>query len=345
MMDTTIFPSSPAWDQTVAEVVTLLKDQGRFLLVTHIDPDADGIGSMLALGERLSDAGKEAVLWIPEPLDGPLNLLQGANRIVHSHPGGGFDVVVVLDCAEIRRLGPLADPLSGHPCMVNIDHHATNEGFGTLNLIDPAASSTAELIFQILKKGGDDICGDTAANLFAAIQGDTGSFRYSNTTASSMRIAAELVDAGAQPWQLSREIMDGYGVARLKLLELALHNMEFHFQGRLGMMILSRYMFEQTGATAFDCERFVDYPRFVYGVEIAAVMRQTGEDRYKCSLRSNTQIDVARLAAGFGGGGHKRAAGFECRGPVAKAKHDFLTWAGRFLNGDPASGDPVGCSN
>ncbi|MFP4087945.1 MAG: DHH family phosphoesterase [Desulfobacteraceae bacterium] len=328
-------PSPPDVDGAISEIATLLKDGVRFLLLTHVDPDADGIGSMLALGRSLSDGGKEVVLVTPEPLPEPLNRLQDADRIVSGHPEGRFDVVAALDCAEKERLGSLADHVDGPAYTVNIDHHDTNDGFGMLNLNDPAASSTGELVFRILQKAGFPICKDAAANLFAAIQADTGSFRYSNTTAGAMRTAAELIDLGAKPWEISRDIMDGYGMARLKLLELALATMEFYFEGRLGMMILDRHMFTLTGAEPIDCERFVDYPRFVRGVEIAAVIREIGKHRYKCSLRSNTRVNVARLASDFGGGGHQRAAGFECHGSVDRIKRDFLTEAGRFLNGIP----------
>ncbi|MGM0426536.1 MAG: DHH family phosphoesterase [Thermodesulfobacteriota bacterium] len=325
---------SPDADQEMAEIAGLLRSHKRFLLMTHVDPDADGIGSMLALGRSLSDAGKAVVMLTPKPLDDPLNRLKDAARIVNIHSEKHFDVVVALDCAEKSRLGTLADHMEGFGCTVNIDHHDTNDGFGTLNLNDPAASSTGELVFQILKKGSFFICADAAANLFAAIQADTGAFRFSNTTPGAMRMAAELIELGARPWEISKD-MDGYDAARLKLLELALATMEFHFQGRLGMMTLNRHMFTETGAEAIDCERFVDYPRFVHGVEIAAVLREVGNDRYKCSLRSNTWVNVARLASGFGGGGHKRAAGFECHGSADQIKRDFLTGAGRFLNDIP----------
>jgi len=329
--------SAPDVDRMVSNIGTELLKNDRFLLMTHVDPDADGIGSMLALGRALSDAGKEATLLVQKPLEGPLTRLKDTDRMVSRvHPDTEFDVVVALDCAEKERLGDFVKYLGLHTLSVNIDHHQTNDGFADINLIAPTASSTGELVFRILKKAGFSICTDVASNLFAAVQTDTGSFRYTNTTPEAMRMGAELIESGARPWEISREVMDGYSIARLKLLELALGTLEFHFRDRLGMMTVHRHMFERTGAGPEDSERFVDYPRFVYGVEVAALLRETGMGHYKFSLRSDPTFNVADLAAFFGGGGHKQAAGFECRGSMDQVKSHFLKRAGRFLDEDRA---------
>ncbi len=330
-------PARRDGDGIVDDILRHLSNHERFVLMTHVDPDADGVGSMLALGRGLADAGKTVVLLTPQTLEGSLRKLKGSDRIVQGHhPNARCDVAVALDCAEKSRLGDLADFFDQHNHTLNIDHHETNDAFADVNLIDPAASSTGELVYHILKMGKLSVHSEAASNLFAAIQTDTGSFRYTNTTPAAMRMGAELIEAGARPWEISREVMDGYGVERLKLLELALSTLEFHFQDRLGMMTLRRHMYEQAGAGPKDSERFVDYPRFVYGVQVAAALREIDTDHYKFSLRSDHSVNVAQLATTFGGGGHKRAAGFEYHGPVDQIKDDFLKRVGRFLNGDPA---------
>jgi phosphoesterase RecJ-like protein len=289
------------------------------------------------LGRALSDAGKEAILLVQKALEGPLTHLKDTDRLVnYIDTDTPFDVAVALDCAEKKRLGDFVKYLDLHKLTVNIDHHETNDGFADINLIAPTASCTGELVFRILKMAGFSICTDVASNLFAAVQTDTGSFRYTNTSPSAMRMGAELIESGARPWEISREVMDGYDASRLRLLELALGTLEFHFHDRLGMMTIRRHMFERTGSSPEDSERFVDYPRFVYGVEVAAVLRETGKDRYKFSLRSDQTFNVANLAATFGGGGHKQAAGFECRGSVDQVKRTFLKTAGRILDEDHA---------
>lgn len=317
-------------------IVSTLRDGKSFLLTTHIDPDVDGIGSMLALGRALLDAHKDVVLLTEEPVPPPYNRLRGADRIVqYLSSEREFDAVVVLDCAQIERLGGFGANLEDQKQLINIDHHESNDFFGHLNLVDINSSSTGELVFKVIKLGDFPVARDVAENLFAAIQADTGSFRYENTTPTSFKIAAEMMEFGANPWELSRELIHGYGLSRLKLLEIALSTIEFHHAGKIGIMSLFLDMFVKAGAGPVDSERFVDYPRFVSGVELAVLIRQTGEDDYKFSLRSNSRVNVAQLAARFGGGGHAKAAGIECHGSIEVLKKNFLKEAVRFLDGTP----------
>jgi phosphoesterase RecJ-like protein len=316
------------------KIVDTLRNGMSFLLATHKDPDVDGMGSMLALGKTLMEAKKHVVLLTEAPVPTPYIWLNGADRIVQSLDSStSFDAAVVLDCSDLERLGEVRRCFESCEVLVNIDHHETNNFFGDLNLVDISSSSTGELVFQIIKRGGFSLCDDTAENIFAAIQTDTGSFRYENTSAACMRIAAEMIEHGAKPWELSLRVMDGYGVARLRLLEMALGTLEFHHRGKIGMMTLFLDAFGKAGASASDSERFVDYPRFVSGVELAVLIRQIDENDYKFSLRSNRLVNVARLASRFGGGGHARAAGLECHGSLGILKKNFLKEAVCFLDG------------
>ena len=318
----------------MGEIAAVLAQGRRFLIMTHKDPDGDGIGSMLALGRSLSKAGKEAVLMTQEPVSPPLNLLKGAQNIRESLPsGGGFDAAVVLDCAERSRLGKFTGELARNRVVINIDHHVTNESFGDLNLVHPESSSTGELVFRLIESAGLPMDPEIAGNLFAAVQTDTGSFRYSNTTPEAMRTAADLMELGADPWEISTTVMDSHSLPRLRLLEMALGTVELHHGGEISTMVLSERMFRETGTLLSDSERFVEYPRFILGVELGVLIRQTGKNDCKISLRSNRWLDVASLASRFGGGGHARAAGFEAHGSLEDVKKNFLTEAGRFLDG------------
>ncbi len=313
-----------------------MKEGKRFLLTTHKYPDPDAIGSMLALGKVLLNSKKDVVLLTNDPVLAPLNLLKGAERIVQRFDSKkDFDAVVVLDCGDLARLGSSFRFVNGRKPLINIDHHESNNHFGNVNLIDPNSSSTGELVFKVIKTAGFPMSSDVAENIFAAIQADTGSFKYSNTTPASLRIAAEMMEYGAKPWELSRRVIDGYGLSRLRLLEIALRSVEFHHKGKIGVMILSLEMFERAQAQQTDGERFVDYPRFVAGVEIAVLIRQRDKNDYKFSLRSNGQVNVGRLASRFGGGGHSNAAGFECQGSIEILKENFLKEAARFLDATP----------
>lgn len=321
-------------EEAESRIADILRQGSRFLMTTHIDPDADGIGSMLGLGASLSRAGKEAIMVTQEPLPAPLSLLPGADQVVQSFDAGAhFDALFVLDCGELQRMGPLSTLEDRPETLVCIDHHKTNDFFADINLVDPKSSSTGELIYQVIKRAQLPLGTMAAKNLFAAIQTDTGSFRYENATARTFRIGAELVESGASPWEISRIVLEGYSVARLKLLQATLGTLELHQNGRIGLMTITSRMFRETGARRIDSERFVDYPRFVSGVEISVLMREIEENGYKFSLRSNNYVDVADLAARFGGGGHARAAGFERKGSIDAVKADFLKEAVGFLDG------------
>lgn len=315
-------------------IVVALKEGRRFLIMTHEDPDTDGVGSMLALGQSLSHSGKETTLLLSRSLRPPLSLLEGADRVVTGVDAGTeLDAAVVLDCADQERLGSARSYLREGIPIINIDHHETNNRYGTLHLVDPGSSSTGELVFEVIQTAGLPLGPDVAGNLFAAIQGDTGSFKYANTTARALRIAADLVDRGADPWEITRKVLDSHSLPRLRLLKAALDTVEVCHGGRIAVMTLTRRMMEETGAHEGDSEQFVDYPRFIRGVELGVLLREIGPDAWKFSLRSNTYLHAARLASRFGGGGHARAAGFSCQSPPGIALSAFLREAERFLNG------------
>jgi phosphoesterase RecJ-like protein len=320
----------------VNRIAGVLSEGRSFLLMIHKDPDTDAIGSLLALGKALTDAKKEVVLLTEKPVPDVFRFLRGSDRIVQGFDSGkDFNAVVVLDCSEIDRIGCFPGCLEGRRPLINIDHHETNSFFGDLNLVDPHGSSTGELVFNIIKAADFRLGYEVAENIFAAIQADTGSFRYDNTSSTCLAVAAEMLEYGVKPWEISRKMMDEYSLSRLRLLEMTLGSVEFHHQGKIGIMTISLEMFKKAGAGESDSERFVDYPRFVSGVEIAALIRERDKDDYKFSLRSNGRANVAELASRFGGGGHAMAAGFEGRGSITALKRDLMKEAVRFLDGTP----------
>lgn len=317
----------------MSSIARLLKENRRFLLLTHKDPDADGIGSMLAMAKALQNAEKEVVLFTERPVLAPVNLLQGSEKIIQDFApkNGEIDVTIVLDCGDKDRVGGREEHLIRCRPVINIDHHEVHDLFGDYNLVDPKSSSTGELVYRVIKEAGFPIDADVAENILAAIQTDTGSFRYDNTTSASFRIAAEMMEMGASPRQIFLKMTEEYSLPRIKLLEMALGVMEFYKEGRIGMVTLSAEMFEKCKAQPEDSDKFVDYLRSVSGVEMAVLVRETGKDCYKFSMRSNSTVNVARLACLFGGGGHAKAAGFECHRSIGALKKDFLKEAGRLL--------------
>ncbi|MCJ7810521.1 MAG: bifunctional oligoribonuclease/PAP phosphatase NrnA [Desulfobulbaceae bacterium] len=316
------------------QIVSLLLENERFLLATHEDPDADGIGSMLALGRSLSHAGKDVTLVSQKPITGSLRMLSGSGVIQDkTRIQGRFDAAIALDCAERKRLGDLYEDFKNSRLLINIDHHGTNDYFGDVNLVSPDRSSTGVMVFELIKAAGLPMDEDIAENLFAAILTDTGSFKYSNTDSETFRAAAELVEYGAIPWEISRKVLDGYGLNRLRLLQLVLATLEIFHGGSVAIMMVTREMLEKSGAEEADSERFVDYPRFASNIELSVLIREQEGDNYKFSLRSNDRVDVAKLASRFGGGGHSRAAGFNGNGPIELLKKTFLDEVAMCLGG------------
>ena len=317
---------------TLNKIAAILKKEKNFLLLTHKDADADGIGSMLALGKGLLNAEKEVVLLAEEPLNSPVSLLKGYERILREiDPAKDFDVVITLDCGDKNRVGFPGKYLEGRSLIINIDHHQSHDQFGDINMVNSQSSSTGEMVYNVIKRCGFPIDFEMAENIFTAIQADTGSFRNANTTAQSFRISAEMMDHGVQPHRVSQQMTDEHSLSIMRLLEMAIGKVEFYYEGKLGMLIVSSDMLEAAQARWEDSERFVDYLRNVSGVELAVMVRETEKNTYKFSMRSNNNVNVAELAAIFGGGGHARAAGFECHNDINVVKNDFLKETGRFL--------------
>ncbi len=316
----------------IDNIVTILKEKDSFLLITHKDPDADGVGSMLALGRALTNADKEVVLLSEKPVPPPIKHLSGSEAIVQEvDPNKVFDAVIILDCGDAQRVGAPQESLKDRRPTINIDHHEVHDFFGDLNLVDPKSSSTGELVYGLIIKAGFLIDVNVAENILAAIQADTGSFRYDNTTSQSLKIAGEMMDYGADPHQIFLKMMNETSRSRMRLLEMALGSVEFYYNGRVGMVTLSSEMFEKAEACWEDSEKFVDYLRYVSGVELAVLIREAGNKRYKFSMRSNHNINVATLANRFGGGGHAKAAGFECHESIDVFKESFLKETGKLL--------------
>ena len=309
---------------TLNKISDVLKRNKSFLLMTHKNPDADAICSMLALGMALQLVQKEVFMLTEAPLESPYDLLRGADRIrCEFEDKIDFDLVIVLDCGNLDRIAGPKDYLKKCSFLINIDHHLTNNFFGDLNLVDTNCSSTGELVYQVIKNSNLTINMDIAEHIYTAIQKDTGNFRYDNLTHKSLKIAAEMLELGVNPWIISQKI-DTFGPSRLKLLEAVLGTLEFHHKGQICILTLSLEMIDKALAKENDSHNFVEYSRFITGVEIGLLIRQTAQKEYTFSLRSNNQIDVSQLALRFGGGGHAKAAGFEILGDLENIKKDFL---------------------
>lgn len=311
------------FDAAVAE----LKTGKKFLVVSHVSPEGDAVGSLLGMTLALRSLGKAAVAYLEDPVPDLFRFLPGADTVVHSLDGAGpFDATFAVDCGQKERLGKGFMALKTPGKIINIDHHATNDAFGDVNVIVPGASAAGELVFDFCKAAGVKIDKDMAVNLYVAIHTDTGSFRYSSATADAFEKAGELVRLGADPWEISRRVYENHPARKFKLLGMVLNTLELVDAGDGGakasvaIVHVTREMFRRADAEKDLADGFVNYARGIEGVEVGVMLREAGDLQYKVSMRAKGEIDVAEVAQVFGGGGHRNAAGFMMKGSLEEVK-------------------------
>jgi bifunctional oligoribonuclease and PAP phosphatase NrnA len=316
------------------EVADAVRSHDRFLITTHENPDGDSLGSILAMKLALEQLGKDAVMYLsgetPLPSEYTFMSLDGIRR---SLPDDSSErVVLALDCANARRIGPDPTMLERAPLVIDIDHHHDNTRFGNINVIVASASSTGEILRDLFEVMEIDLTPDIAEALYIALVTDTGRFQYANTTPKTLRVAAELVEAGANVHRVFQTVYENVAFAKLKLLARALEHARVYEGGRMIVSHLERSDFEAAGAEEPFSEGIIDYLRAVEGAEIAALIRepptQNGPLR-RVSLRTRAEeIDVSAIARKSGGGGHPQAAGFSSESSVEEitefVRREFL---------------------
>jgi bifunctional oligoribonuclease and PAP phosphatase NrnA len=322
--------SSPQTTTELAAVVGALREHDRFLVTTHENPDGDALGSMLATRLALEQLGKDAVMYlygdVPLPAEYSLMQLDGLLRRVPDD--AGERVLIAVDCANESRLGPDSEVLQNAPLVLDIDHHHDNTRFGDVNLIDPSASSTGELLRDVFRGLGVDITPEIAEPLYVAVVTDTGRFQYTNTTPKSLRLAAELIEAGADHHRIFQGVYESVQFAKLKLLARALERAQVYEGGRLVVSHLLRDDFGEVGAAEPYAEGIIDYLRAVEGADMSVLIREpptrAGGPTRRVSLRSShDELDVSAMARKQDGGGHRQAAGFSSEDSVEEIT-DFI---------------------
>jgi len=304
-------------------------------MLGHVHPDADVLGTLLALGLALEARGWRVTYGGPHPPPGLLAFLPGVDRYrqlagLDEH----FDVAVLTDCPNPQRTEGLIDQARrASKVIVNIDHHPDNRRYGDVNWIDTSAAATGEMVYELLTALGAPLTPGIATNLFTAIHTDTGSFRYSNVTTRTFTIAAALVAAGARPEIVSESLYEKRAPDALRWLGEALTRVEVSLDGRLGWLALPDGVVPER---IVESEELVNYPRSVASVRVACLLRER-DGQVKVSLRGKGDVDVQRIAAQFGGGGHVNAAGCTLPGPLPEAMRVVLAAARRAVDEHPAS--------
>jgi bifunctional oligoribonuclease and PAP phosphatase NrnA len=299
------------------QVLAELRAADKLLLTTHENPDGDALGSLLAMYWILEELGKDVLMYMsPDEFPLPWEYRGWTfDGLVGAPPEDVAQrTIVFLDCGNIDRM-PVDFLQAEGLHILNIDHHHDNTRFGTVNLVAPEASCTAEIVWRLAKELGAEITPPIADALYTGLVTDTGKFMYENTSPEAHRMAAELIEAGVEPHQVHRRLYEDLPFRRLQLLQRALASVERHDDGALTIAHLVKDDYEETGALETDSEGVVDHMRAVEGTAVAVLVRELlSDDREglrKVSLRATDgRTDVSRIARDFGGGGHPQAAGF-----------------------------------
>jgi bifunctional oligoribonuclease and PAP phosphatase NrnA len=303
-------------------VADALRSHDRFVIVTHENPDGDALGSLLGSTLALRALGKDVVMYLagaaPFPAEYRFLDLSEVSRNVPADIEER--VLLAVDCANERRIGPDSEAIERAALVVDVDHHHDNSRFGAVNLVVPDASSTAEVVRDILRELDVELTPDIAEALYVGLVTDTGRFQYTNTTPKALRLAAELVEAGADVHGIFRHVYETVQFAKLKLLARALDRARVFEGGRLVVSYLLRDDFAEVGAEEPFSEGIIDHLRAVEGSEMVALIREPPRDEgptRRISLRSShDEIDVSAIARERGGGGHPQAAGFSSDEPI-----------------------------
>ncbi len=317
----------------------VIRQARGIVLITHCNPDGDGIGSQLGLYHGLAAMGKRVCMHNVDGVPRIYRFLAGADAVER---GRDFripdvDLIVSLDAGSRARLGMDTSFFAGRTLLV-LDHHPSNARFGDINLIDVNACATGEIVLRLLQHLGAPLTPEAASALYVALLTDTFCFRNSNTSAGSFELAAKLVRAGAEPRRIAREVYESHRRATIDLLRLCLATLEVHDHGRSAWLHVTRDMYEASGGDVEDTEGFIEYARSLQGVEVAVFIRPEKEgmeaEAWKVSFRSRGDADVGALAASLGGGGHRYAAGCSMPGGfdavhsrVREAVHAWLAEA------------------
>ena len=318
--------------QVPGELVELLsRPRGSVLLLGTVQPDGDLLGCQIGLGLALASAGAAVTLAGPHPVPDVYRFLPGADLVQRWEAAPApFDLVILTDCPDPARADGLLEGVRGAAtAVVNIDHHPDNTRYGDINWIEPEASATGEMVYDLIRALGLKVTPEIATNLFTAIHTDTGSFRYPNTTPKAFRIAADLVAQGARPAVVSGALYEGRKPDDLQLLGTLLGRVEVSPDGQVAWLALPAGSVPESFTEAED---LVTYPRSIATAKVAFLLREVGGGRVKVSLRAKGEVNVGKIAAAFGGGGHANAAGCTIAGNLSDARDALLRSVAEVLN-------------
>jgi phosphoesterase RecJ-like protein len=311
----------------VAEIKRAVERSSHVLVATHVDPDGDAIGTQLAFAAYVRDLGKRVSLVRDSDIPEKYMFLPDVRSIQTPETVGDnldVDLAVILECPHLDRLGSVRRYLKNGITMIHIDHHRDSSMFADVNWIDTTASSVGEMVWEYFTKVGYRISPSVAEQLYTAVLTDTGRFRYDSTTRQTMCCAGDLIEAGAQPHKICDYVYYNVPPEAMKLVGKVLNSVEFYRDDRICVLSLTKQMLIETGARESDSEGLVDYTLFNRGVVAGALLKEVDEGHTRVSFRSNNHIDVAGIAARYGGGGHYNASGCTLPMNLVEARREVI---------------------
>jgi phosphoesterase RecJ-like protein len=306
----------------VAAIVEAIRARRRFVLSSHARPDGDAIGSQMAMAFALRALGKEVRIVNRDPAPPPLMAFPGVPEIeIAPEVSGEFDAAIIMECGDLARTGVAG---FDRGFVINIDHHPGNTSYGQINWFDASAAACGELVFDLVVALGVPLTAEIATHVYVAILTDTGSFHFSSITARTFDISRRLLEAGVDPVQVARTVFDSSPMARLKLLGMLLSGMQVDGSGRIALLYVDHDMTRTAGGTYEDADGLINEPLTVKQIQAVVFFKQVRGDEYRVSMRSKGAIDVNAVAASFGGGGHKNAAGCSAAGRIDDLRRLFV---------------------
>jgi phosphoesterase RecJ-like protein len=313
---TAVTAAWPRLEDVVDDIRGIVDRSTVILCLPHKDADADSLGSALGFALSLRAMGRDVRVVVPSPLPRMLEYLPGFDTISDT-VGDRVDALFTFDCPTVERFGDKQDLVRTTATVVNVDHHVTNEAFGSINLVDAGASATGQVVHRLLTTIDAPITADVATNLYAALFTDTGGFRHENTSERALRLGADLVAAGANPGWVALKSYKSRSVSQLKLEGLAVARLRTELGGRLIWSEITQAMLDDTGSDIQESEGVIDQLQSIDTMEIAVLFKESAPGVTKVSVRTRDPYDATAVCQPFGGGGHRRAAGAEVREPIA----------------------------
>lgn len=307
----------------MVKAIEEIKEAKSIFLASHVQPDGDNIGSLLGLGLAIKKLGKDVYVLKTDYIPKDFMFLPHIDMI-NDYNEDAIDVFISLDSSDKDRLGDNKILLNKANNIINIDHHISNTNYGNINIVDGDAAATCEIVFELIKMLNIDIDAEIATCLYTGISTDTGSFMYSNTSAKTHLIAAELLEIGIDKENININIWQNKSLDKTKLFIKTLETLETFFDDKVAIIMVTRDNLRQTGANMEDTEGIVSFVRDISTVEVSVMLKEFEENEIKVSMRSKRYVDVSYVCSLFGGGGHQRAAGCMIASNIEKAKEEIL---------------------